>query len=78
MNWREFKRSTTNGYVFAIVQTAAEILKNETAKTSISISTQFVSTRAQEIGSGDGTFPGLVGIAGPAADTSQRRIDNCR
>ena len=55
------------------MQTAAEILKNETAKTSISISTQFVSTRTQEIESGDGdsSSGGLVGIASPAADTSQ-------
>ena len=55
------------------MQTAAEILKNETAKTSISISTQFVSTRAQEIGSGDGDSisSGLVGIADPAANTSE-------
>ena len=61
------------------MQTAAEILKNETAKTSISISTQFVSTRAQEIGSGDGDSisGGLVGIAGPIGHFASKRIDNC-
>jgi hypothetical protein len=59
------------------METASAILQNETAKTSISISTQFMSKRAQEIGSGgssksslglvqSGEAAGLTALVDPA------------